>query len=133
LGLTSRRWGLTIFDVEWLPIHGGSQRVFAALDRNAAATDALRRVLTNEAHAGMHQRDFYLAFANRAADVREKLQQLLKDLRRDGKRVAAYGASAKGSTLLSYCGIGNDLLDFVVDRSPHKQGRYMPGVPLPIV
>ena len=126
------RHGLTVLDVERLDIHGGSLRVTAG--RAGARTPSARVVelLDNEQRWGMTGLDYYLRFAAAVDDLRRTLLALLSDLRARGKRLAAYGAAAKGSTLLNCFGIGRDYLDFVVDRSPHKQGRYMPGVRLPI-
>jgi SAM-dependent methyltransferase len=127
------RHGLRVWDVERVPIHGGSLRVFAA--RREPAPDAswrVRALLREEAAWGVGRAEAYRALARRAGAVKEALCGLLADLKRRGKRLAAYGASAKGSVLLNWCGLGAGVLDFVVDRSPFKQGRYMPGVRLPI-
>ena len=126
------RHGLSVLDVERLAIHGGSLRVTAG--RAGARTPSSRVVelLDNEERWGLTGLDYYLRFAAAVADLRRTLLALLSDLRAGGKRLAAYGAAAKGSTLLNCFGIGRDYLDFVVDRSPHKQGRFMPGVRLPI-
>jgi hypothetical protein len=125
------RHGLVMQDVEPLKIHGGSLRVTVAM-AGAASSEAVTRMLEGEERDGLTRLPFYTRFGKAVADLRDSLTTLLKDLRGDKKRIAAYGAAAKGSTLLNYCGIGRDLLDFVVDRSPHKQGRFMPGVRLPI-
>jgi len=124
--------GLTVLDVERLAIHGGSLRVTAG--RAGARTPSSRVVelLDHEKRWGLTGLDYYLRFATAVADLRRTLLALLSELRAGGKRLAAYGAAAKGSTLLNCFGIGREYLDFVVDRSPHKQGRYMPGVHLPI-
>lgn len=128
-----QRHGLTIEDVEQLPIHGGSIRVFAVPESSSARrTDRVENLLAEEQSWGVGRLDFYQGFAGRVRTLRANLCRLLSELKEDGKHLAAYGAAAKGSTLLNYCGIGQQLLDFVVDRSPHKQGRYMPGVHLPI-
>jgi hypothetical protein len=89
-------------------------------------------MLAAEERDGLTRLPFYTRFGKAVEDLRDSLTALLKDLRGKHQRIAAYGAAAKGSTLLNYCGIGRDLLDYVVDRSPHKQGRFMPGVGLPI-
>jgi SAM-dependent methyltransferase len=126
--------GLELFDVEELPTHGGSLRVFArrrdgkARER-AAAVDAL---LARERAAGVETLAWYEAFAERVRETKRKLLTFLIEARRAGKRVAGYGAPAKGNTLLVYCGVRGDFLDFTVDRSPHKQGRYLPGSRIPI-
>jgi hypothetical protein len=88
--------------------------------------------MAEEQQAGPASFGFFAEFAQRVERLRDDLRNLLTSLKRQGNRIAAYGASAKGSTLLNYCGIGQDVLDFVVDRSTVKQGRYMPGVRLPI-
>lgn len=125
-----RRHGLSVVDVERLPIHGGSLRVF--LSKGASPSLAVRQLLDEEARWGVDQPTFYAAFRARVQRLRDELCRLLDGLKADGKRIAVYGASAKGSTLLNYCGIGQETLDFVVDRSTFKQGRYTPGTHLPI-
>lgn len=129
------RHGLTILDVERLPIHGGSLRVLAARrdGTTAHARDAVRMLLDEEIRAGVTGIDFYRDFGERVLRLKAGLAALLQRLKADGRRIAVYGASAKGSTLLNYFGIGADTLDYVVDRSTYKQGRYMPGVRLPVL
>jgi SAM-dependent methyltransferase len=125
------RHGLAIQDVEPLAIHGGSLRVTVGME-GAPRSGSVSRMLDAEERDGLTRLPFYTRFGKAVEDLRDSLTSLLKDLRGKQQRIAAYGAAAKGSTLLNYCGIGRDLLDFVVDRSPHKQGRFMPGVRLPI-
>jgi SAM-dependent methyltransferase len=125
-----RRHGLAIVDVERLAIHGGSLRVFAA--RQGEPAEAVRALLAEEAGWGVDRFDFYDGFGQKVARLRDDLRGLLAGLKDDGRRIAVYGASAKGSTLLNYFGIGRETLDFVVDRSTAKQGRYTPGTHLPI-
>jgi SAM-dependent methyltransferase len=127
-----RRHQLEIQDVERLPIHGGSIRLFLRHRDAVDPTPAVSQLLDQEASWGLNKFGFYSGFADRVEQVKGSLCRLLTDLKGKGARVAAYGAAAKGSTLLNYCGIGQEWLDFVVDRSPYKQGRYMPGVHLPI-
>ena len=127
-----RRHQLEIQDVERLPIHGGSIRLFLRHRDAVDPTPTVSRLLEQEVARGVNQFGYYRDFAGRVEQVKDSLRRLLADLKGRGARIAAYGAAAKGSTLLNYCGIGQELLDFVVDRSPHKQGRYMPGVHLPI-
>jgi SAM-dependent methyltransferase len=126
------RHGLLITAVERLPIHGGSLRITAVHAGTRPDRTAVDRVLAEEAAWGVDDVAFYRGFAGRVLALRRSLHALLDDLKARGHRIAAYGAAAKGHTLLSYCGIGADYLDFVVDRSPHKQGRYMAGSHLPI-
>ena len=126
-----QRHGLTIVDVERLPIHGGSLRVFAGHDATRQ-TGRVRDLLQEEDAWGVGDAAFYAGFGAEVTRLRDSLRSLLADIKADGKRIAAYGASAKGSTLLNYCGIGRDTLDFVVDRSTVKQGHYTPGTRLPI-
>ena len=125
------RHGLTIVDVERLPIHGGSLRFYAA--RTGAPSQAVRQLLAEEEAVGVARFAFYRDFGLKVAGLRERLRSELASLKREGKRLAAYGASAKGSTLLNYFEIGGDTLDFVVDRSTVKQGFYTPGTHLPIL
>ncbi|MEO8433482.1 MAG: class I SAM-dependent methyltransferase [Pyrinomonadaceae bacterium] len=126
------RHGLAIQDVERLSIHGGSLRIFAAIDRGATKALAVTQLLDEEARWGVNRLDFYQGFARRVAELKTSLRNFVFDLKGQGRRLAAYGAAAKGSTLLNYFEIDRSALDFVVDRSTHKQGRYMPGVRLPI-
>jgi len=130
------RHGLEIRDVERIPIHGGSLRIFVTgADGSAeleAPAGAVARLLDEEAAWSGDSEAFYRGFGSRVERLREDLLRLLAGLKAQGKRIAAYGASAKGSTLLNYFGIGRETLDFVVDRSTVKQGRYTPGTRLPI-
>ena len=130
-GLAARA-GLDVFDVERQTIHGGSLRVFMRRAGGGAAGPAVARLLAEENAAGLTSAVRYAGFRRDVQRVREDLVSLLRRLRGQGRRLAAYGAPAKGTVLLNACGIGTDLLDFTVDRSPHKQGRLVPGVRLPI-
>ncbi len=126
--------GLAVFDVQQLPTHGGSLRVFAqhAGDRRAA-TPALAALRALEQGAGVATPDFYAGFQQAAETIKDDLLRFLLDARRDGARVAAYGAAAKGNTLLNFAGVRADLLPYVVDRNPAKAGRFLPGSRIPIV
>lgn len=127
-----QRHGLVIEDVERLPIHGGSLRLYAAAKARAHRKPSVSALLEEEAAWGVDRLEFYQRFSGRVERAKADLLKLLRGLVGEGKRLAAYGAAAKGSTLLNYCGIGRETLEFVVDRSTYKQGRYMPGVHLPI-
>lgn len=132
LNLLLEKHNLVIQDVERVPIHGGSLRLFVARLKSAEISSSVNSLLMDEANWGMNYFDYYNDFAKQVKELRDALMSHLIELKRNGKRIAAYGAAAKGSTLLNYFGIGKDFLDFVVDRSKVKQGRYMPGVHLPI-
>ncbi len=127
------RHGLSLQDVHRLPVHGGSLRIFVA-HSNAGSqhSTSVAELLAEERERGMDRINYYRGFAQRVRTLKTEVSSLLRTLKSDGKHLAAYGAAAKGAVLLNYFGIGTDVLDFVVDRSPHKQGRYMPGVHLPI-
>ena len=128
-----RRNGLGIVDVERIPIHGGSLRVFACPAAAAPApTRAVTELLTAESTLGVTTLDYFTGFAERVDALRTELLALLDLLREQGHTIAAYGAAAKGAVLLNAFDIGRDRIDFVVDRSEYKQGRFMPGVHLPI-
>lgn len=129
----ARRVGLEVVDAEQLAIHGGSVRLFLRQKGNAAPSAAVTKLLADEAAWGVSRPETYRAFAARVGALKEELVSLLRKLKSEGKSIAAYGAAAKGSTLLNHFGIGADLIDFVADRSTHKQGRLMPGVGIPIV
>ncbi len=127
-----RRHGLVIFDAESIPIHGGSIRIYAGKKGVYERTERFSLMLEVESQWGVDQSAFYRDFGARVEQLCGALVTMLRTLKQQGKSVAVYGASAKGSTLLNYCGIGRETLDFVVDRSTVKQGRYTPGTHLPI-
>ena len=126
--------GLTIFKVARPPIHGGSLRIYARKSGAEAipVDGSVDEVLAEEEERGIKDVDTYRRFAGRVEGVRADLLDLLGSLKAEGRRVAAYGAAAKGMTMLSYCGIGGETLDYVVDRSPYKQGHWTPGNHIPI-
>ncbi|MEO1228425.1 MAG: class I SAM-dependent methyltransferase [Myxococcota bacterium] len=126
------RNGLTIRDVERLDIHGGSLRIYADRRRSTVRSEALHALRAQEQEWGVSRAETYRGFGAEVRALRGELFELVHRLKRQGKSIAAYGAAAKGSTLLNYVGLGPDVIDFVVDRSPHKQGKYMPGKPVPI-
>jgi SAM-dependent methyltransferase len=126
--------GLVIFDVEELPTHGGSLRVYAGHPEDpgrsvSARVDDLR---TRETAAGYGNINHYLSFHQRVQSLKRDLLQCLITLKREGKKIVGYGAPAKGNTLLNYCGIRTDFLDYTVDRNPHKQNGYLPGSRIPV-
>lgn len=126
--------GMRVFDVEELPTHGGSLRVFACHEDSAihVACPGLAAVRAKEKDAALDRIETYAGFEAKVLAVREALLDFLRTTRAGGKTVAAYGAAAKGNTLLNYCGVGADLIPIVVDRSTAKQGRYLPGSHIPI-
>jgi SAM-dependent methyltransferase len=126
------RHELSVVDVERIPLHGGSLLLRVARGTQAVATPRVRAMLEEEERLGMRSYAYYEGFSRRVQALREELRRVLLGFKARGARLAAYGAAAKGSTLLNYAGIGRETLDFVVDRSPHKQGRFMPGVRVPI-
>jgi hypothetical protein len=126
--------GLTVFDVEELPTHGGSLRIHArhAEDGTQPVAGGVAELLKRERAAGLGDIDGYASFAPKVHRAKRKLLELLFRIKREGGSIAGYGAPGKGCVLLNYCGIRSDLLDYTVDRSPHKQGYLMPGVRIPI-
>ena len=126
--------GLHVFHVESLATHGGSLRIFAChADEQRAATTAIAECLHKEAVAGLHQLDIYQAFQSRADGVKNALLSFLLAQQQSGKTVTAYGAAAKGNTLLNYAGVRPDLLPYVCDAASSKQGRFLPGSHIPIM
>jgi SAM-dependent methyltransferase len=128
-----RRHDLEVFGVERVPIHGGSLRLFAGHTGKHAVDASVEQMLRAEADAGLMRPTPYREFAGRSRELGAALAKLLGQLKSQGKALAAYGASAKGSTLLNFCGLGRETLQFIADRSPHKQGKFAPGTRLPIV
>jgi SAM-dependent methyltransferase len=129
------RHGLRLYDVERLPTHGGSLRIFAA---HAARTDlkdsaSLREVRARESAAGLQDLGTYAKFSKRVEECRDSLLAFLAAAKREGKRIAAYGAAAKGNTLLNFCGVTPQDIAFVADRNPHKQNKFLPGTHIPVV
>ena len=126
--------GLTLFDVEELTTHGGSLRVYArhAADASRAVGPRVAEMLAREAEAGLNRLDAYASFAEQVKETKRKLLTFLIRARREGKSVVGYGAPGKGNTLLNYCGIRSDFLDYTVYRSPHKQGLLTPGHHIPV-
>jgi hypothetical protein len=127
-----RMAGLTVVDVETLETHGGSIRIWARPDGVGTPTARVAEVLRTEEEAGLHDVSGYVALRPRAEAVRHELLRFLLDCRAAGQRVVGYGAPGKGNTLLNYCGIRADLLEYTVDRNPYKHGRYTPGTRIPI-
>ena len=127
--------GLTVFDVEEIPTHGGSLRVYAQRSDTQAnpITEAVAELLTKEAHQGMNTVEFYQGFQQKAEQIKIDFLNFVLQAKQQGKTVAAYGAAAKGNTMMNFVGVRPDLLSFVVDRNPAKQGKYMPGSRIPIV
>jgi len=127
--------GLNVFDVEKLGTHGGSLRVFAQRSDTGVHQVSVRveELITEENNAGMTTIDFYRGFQEHAEKVKNDFLRFLIDKKMEGKLVVGYGAAAKGNTLLNFAGVKCDLIKFVVDRSPHKQGKFMPGSRIPIV
>lgn len=124
---------LIVEHVERVPIHGGSLRVFVSHHRSDhRQSPSVHALLLQEQKAGVHLFEFYEGFGARVRELKSALRSMLAGLRLKGARVAGYGAAAKGSILLNFCGIGGEWVDFIVDRSTHKQGRFMPGSHLPI-
>ncbi|MBF9236248.1 methyltransferase domain-containing protein [Hymenobacter sp. BT683] len=130
------RHGLAVFDVEELPTHGGSLRIHArhtnCPNPALAVTPAVSALRTLEIRAGICTLEFYTGFAARVQETKRKLLTFLIEAKRAGKAVVGYGAPGKGNTLLNYCGIRTDFVDYTVDLSPHKQGNFLPGTRLPI-
>lgn len=127
------RHGLRVFDVAEIPTHGGSLRVFVCHDDAHHETTARPGlVMAQETEAGLARTETYRGFAERVRKTKRALLKFLIEAKDAGKTVVGYGAPAKGNTLLNYCGIGTDFLDYTVDRSPHKQGLYLPGSRIPV-
>jgi hypothetical protein len=125
---------LVLFDVDEIPTHGGSIRIYLrhTEDSSKPVSPAVVNLRNRELGAGLNRMETYAAFAKQVIESKRALLELLIRLRREGKRVAGYGAPGKGNTLLNYCGIRTDFLEFTVDRNSYKQGRFLPGTHIPI-
>lgn len=126
--------GLTVFDVEELPTHGGSLRVYGRHrdDDSKPVEGAVQALLDREREHGFERLETYLSFDRRVRETKRRFWEFVVPLKRAGAQVVGYGAPAKGNTFLNYCGAGTDVLDYTVDRSPAKQGRFLPGSRIPI-
>ena len=126
--------GLTLFDVEELPTHGGSLRIYGrhCEDQTKPVSDRAIALRTLEEKEGITDLAYYTAFAEQVKETKRKLLNFLIEARSQGKTVAGYGAPGKGNTLLNYCGVRTDFLDYTVDRNPYKQGKFLPGTHIPI-
>ncbi len=126
--------GLTLFDVEELPSHGGSLRIYARHVENDSllVSERARELHAREISAGFMNLETYAAFGEQVKETKRKLLDFLIEARRAGKTIAGYGAPGKGNTLLNYCGIRTDFLEYTVDRNPYKQGKFLPGTHIPI-
>jgi SAM-dependent methyltransferase len=127
--------GLAVFDVEELPTHGGSLRIFAQRQDlgKRPVTAAVDRLLATEDHAGLKSIEYYSGFQARAERIKDDLLEFLIEAKRKGKRIGGYGAAAKGNTLLNFAGVRRDLLPWVVDRNPAKSDKFLPGSRIPII
>ena len=126
--------GLTLFDAEELPTHGGSLRIYArhAGDTSRPVTERAQALLAREETGGLNRLERYASFTEQVHETKRRLLDFLITAKRQGKSVVGYGAPGKGNTLLNYCGIRTDFLDYTVDRNPYKQGKYTPGTHIPI-
>jgi len=125
--------GLDLVDVEEIPTHGGSLRIYARHAGEVQAPEpSVARMLEAEDRAGLNRIEHYLDFGERAKEAKRNLLAFLIEAKRQGRSIVGYGAAGKTNTLLNYCGIRRDFIDYTVDRSPHKQGRYLPGSHIPI-
>jgi hypothetical protein len=127
------RAGLYVHDVQHQPVHGGTLRVFVCHNGAKSRQPAVQNLLDRESAAGLMDSETYRGFARKVQKIRADLRELLESLKAEGKVVGGYGAAAKGSTLLNYCGVDVNHVSFIADRSNYKQGRHMPGVHIPIV
>jgi len=126
--------GLTLFDVEEFPTHGGSLRIYARHkeDDSKPVLESVPRMLGREQDAGLTSLSYYTDFTEKVKETKWKILEFLINAKRENKKIAGYGAPGKGNTLLNYCGVRADFLDYTVDRNPHKQGNYLPGTLIPI-
>lgn len=125
-----KQFGLNIFDVELIPIHGQSMRVYVG--KNQQVQNSVAEFLEKEKKLGLDKSETFLKFSNKVEKAKAQLVALLKDLKKQNKKIVGYGAPAKGNTLLNYFEVGSDIIDYVIDTTPLKQGMYTPGTHIPI-
>ncbi len=127
--------GITLFDVEEIPTHGGSLRIFGKHEDDVSheVTNRVKNLVSKEKNAGLNSISTYKNFQEKCDKIKLDFTEFLIQQKKSGKKVAGYGAAAKGNTLLNFCGIKKDLIDYVVDKSPHKQNKYLPGAHIPVV
>jgi hypothetical protein len=135
--LTARRvfakHGLSIFDVDEIPTHGGSLRIYAGhAEGPHGVKDAVHALEAREERGGLTDIETYVSFGQAVQQEKREILESIIGLKNEGRTIVGYGAPAKGNTLLNFCGIGTDFIDFTADRSPHKQGRFLPGSHIPI-
>lgn len=126
---------LTLFDVQELPTHGGSLRIYAKHENNTelAVSPQVQQLKTKELEAGLDQLSTYAQFSHKVQHIKHQLLRFLIDAKSQGKTIVGYGAPAKGNTLLNYCGVRTDFIEYTVDRNPHKQGLWLPGTRIPVL
>ena len=129
------KYSLEIFDVDEIPTHGGSLRIYAKhkIDSTKKLSNNVSEILKKEKEAGLLNVDTYIVFNEKVKKTKRDILTLLINLKNENKKIVGYGAPAKGNTLLNYCGVGTDFIDFTVDMSEHKQGKFLPGVQIPIL
>jgi SAM-dependent methyltransferase len=125
-----RRHNLFLNDIKRLTIHGGSLRLY--IEHNDNVLDSVQSLLDKEAELGVNNKRYYEGFSHKVRKIQQTMRKLITDLKADGKRITAYGAAAKGTIMLNYIGIGPEIIEFVADRNVHKQGKFMPGMHIPI-
>ena len=126
--------GLVLFDVDELPTHGGSLRIYArhAADTSKPIQQSVFELGDREINAGLDNIAYYSAFGEQVKETKRKLLSFLIEAKHAGKKIAGYGAPGKGNTMLNYCGVRTDFLDYTVDRNPYKHGKFLPGTHIPI-
>lgn len=126
--------GLTIFDVDEIPTHGGSLRIYVKHSENddISINERVNMLLKKEKQYGLENISTYTNFTKNVKEVKKKLQEFFDSAKNSGKKIVCYGAAAKGNTLLNYCNIGNNFIDYIVDQNPYKQGLFLPGTHIPI-
>ena len=125
-------FGLTVFDVGELPTHGGSLRIFGRHNASKPISSRVLELRTREEAAGLARLESYCSFAEKVKNAKRELLRCLIGIKREDKSIVGYGAPGKGNTLLNYCGVGRDFIDYTVDRNPYKQGQFTPGMHIPI-